>query len=94
MKFCRRLDLYFAGFCVLLCLSARPAVADQQPYSYQPKPCNNSFSQAQEIDLGKKAEQQVTKQMKVLPDSSPITKYVQRVGACAHGRVQACHMGP
>lgn len=77
-----RMNVYFAGYCLLLCLTALPAsVAAQQTYSYLPKTCDNAFTPAQEIEVGKKAEQQVEKQMKVLPDSSPITKYVQRLGA-------------
>lgn len=56
-----------------------PALAATEPY-YQPHYCNNAFTYKQEIAEGKKAAQQVYKQMKVLPDSSPITQYVQSVG--------------
>ncbi len=75
-----KFQLYLAHGCLLLCFAARPAVAVREPY-YQPHYCNNAFTYPQEIAEGKKAEQQVYKQMKVLPDSSPITKYVQKVGA-------------
>lgn len=34
----------------------------------------------QEIQMGQQAEQQVRRQLPVLPDSSPITQYVQRLG--------------
>lgn len=47
----------------------------------QPPPCKNSFTPDREIAEGKKAEAQVYKQMPVLPDSSPVTQYVQQLGA-------------
>lgn len=47
----------------------------------QPTPCKNSFTPDREIAEGKKAEAQVYKEMPVLPDSSPITQYVQKLGA-------------
>jgi len=82
----RGLHLQLVGLCFLFCLAAgtaavaQPSSADRLPY-YQPHYCKNAFSYAQEIEIGKKAEQQVRKQMKVLPDSSPIAKYLQQVGA-------------
>lgn len=60
-------------------IATRPAAAVQEPY--QPHYCKDAFSYSQEIAEGRKAEQQVYKQMKVLPDSSPITQYVQQLGA-------------
>lgn len=44
-------------------------------------PCKNSYSPEQQIQLGQKAAQQVYTQMPVLPDSSPVTNYVQQLGA-------------
>jgi Zn-dependent protease with chaperone function len=46
----------------------------------QPPPCKNAFTVDREIAEGKKAEQQVYKTMPVLPDSSPVTQYVQQLG--------------
>ncbi len=43
-------------------------------------PCKNSYSPEQQIALGQKAAKQVYAEMPVLPDSSPITKYVQSLG--------------
>src|SRR6185437_15557373 len=43
-------------------------------------PCKNSYTPQQQIELGKKAAQQVYAQMPVLPDSSPVTKYIQKLG--------------
>ena len=47
----------------------------------QPAPCKNSFTPDREIAEGKKASAQVYKTMPLLPDSSPVTQYVQHLGA-------------
>src|SRR6266704_3493440 len=39
------------------------------------------FSQEEEIQLGKQNASDVMKQMPVLPDSDPVSQYVQRLGA-------------
>ncbi len=67
-----------AALVVVLALvtGAPPAFA-----RFQPQPCKNSFSPQQEIALGKKAEAQVYQQMPILPDSSPVSQYVQQLGA-------------
>jgi Zn-dependent protease with chaperone function len=44
------------------------------------QPCKNSFSPEQQIELGRKAEQQVYKEMPVLPDSNPVSQYIQQLG--------------
>jgi Peptidase family M48 len=44
------------------------------------QPCKNGVAPKQQIELGQKAAQQVYQQMPVLPDSSPVTKYVQALG--------------
>src|SRR5450432_1194261 len=44
------------------------------------QPCKNSIAPDQQIALGQKAVAQVYQQMPVLPDSSPIAKYVQALG--------------
>ena len=43
-------------------------------------PCKNNIPPEQQISLGQKAVQQVYKQMPVLPDSNPVTQYVQQLG--------------
>jgi hypothetical protein len=43
-------------------------------------PCKNNYTPAQQIELGNKAKAQVYREMPVLPDTSPITKYVQQLG--------------
>ena len=41
---------------------------------------NNSISPEQEIELGRQAAQEVERQLPLLPESSPITRYVQQLG--------------
>ena len=43
-------------------------------------PCKNHFSPEQQIQLGDKAKAQVYKQTPLLPDSSPMTEYISRLG--------------
>jgi Zn-dependent protease with chaperone function len=47
---------------------------------FQPQPCKNAYTTDQEIAEGQKAAAQVSKQMPVLPDSSPVTQYIQQLG--------------
>ena len=46
-----------------------------------PNPGNAPMSHDQQIQLGLKASEQVYQQMPVLPDSSPETQYIRRLGA-------------
>jgi len=46
-----------------------------------PNPGNPGWTKEQQIELGFQTAAQVYKQMPVLPDSSPVTQYVQRLGA-------------
>jgi Zn-dependent protease with chaperone function len=48
---------------------------------YTPHPCKNAFTEQQEITEGNKAAQEVYKQMPVLPESDPVSRYVQQLGA-------------
>ncbi len=43
-------------------------------------PCKNNLTPEQQIQLGHKAARQVYKEMPVLPDSSPVTAYIQQLG--------------
>jgi Zn-dependent protease with chaperone function len=62
---------------VLLCVPAS-AVSPSTPQL--PVPPKVSMSRDQQRKLGLRAAAEVYKQMPVLPDSSPITQYVQRLG--------------
>ncbi|HEV2274928.1 MAG TPA: M48 family metalloprotease [Acidobacteriaceae bacterium] len=48
---------------------------------FQPVTCKNRFTEQQEIAEGKKVAAQVYQQMPVLPDSSPVSQYIQQLGA-------------
>src|SRR5580658_7121738 len=62
---------------LLLILSiAAPACAQ-----FKPVTCKNSFTQQEEIQAGDKVVAEVYKQVPVLPDSDPITRYVRQLGA-------------
>jgi predicted Zn-dependent protease len=43
-------------------------------------PCKNNYSPEQQIELGNKVRAQVYREMPLLPDSSPITQYIQQLG--------------
>ena len=51
------------------------------PARVQPSRGFDMFSSQEEVQAGQQASQQVRKQLPVLPDSSPVTQYVQRLGA-------------
>ena len=59
----------------LLLTAATPAFARFQPVS-----CRNSFTPQQEISEGNKVVLEVYKQMPVLPDNDPVSRYVQQLG--------------
>lgn len=44
-------------------------------------PCHNNYSPEAQVQLGEQSKAQVYKQMPVLPDSNPVSQYVQRLGA-------------
>ncbi|HEX3572311.1 MAG TPA: M48 family metalloprotease [Acidobacteriaceae bacterium] len=46
-----------------------------------PPPCKNGFTREQEITEGAKVAAQVYKQMPVLPESDPLSRYVAQLGA-------------
>lgn len=47
---------------------------------YQPTTCHNAYTQQQEIEAGDKIVAEVYRQMPVLPDSDPVSRYVQSLG--------------
>ncbi|MBV9669569.1 MAG: M48 family metalloprotease, partial [Acidobacteriales bacterium] len=65
---------------VLLAASVLAAGARVAPARVELAPCKNNYSPQQQIELGQKAKEQVYRQMPVLPDSSPITQYIQQLG--------------
>jgi hypothetical protein len=61
------------------CIAAAPAIA-QRGAPVLPDPGNPSMTRNQQQKLGLQVAREVYKQMPVLPDSSPLTKYVQKIG--------------
>ena len=51
------------------------------PARVEPSHGFDMFSSQEEVQAGQQASEQVRKQLPVLPDSSPVTQYVQRLGA-------------
>jgi beta-barrel assembly-enhancing protease len=66
---------------ILVSLLAVLAAAPAHARFMQPAPCKNAFTTDREIAEGKKTAAQVYKDMPVLPESSPVTQYVQQLGA-------------
>lgn len=64
-----------AAMAAALMFSGAPAWA-----VFQPPVCKNSFTEQQEITEGNKVAAQVFQQMPVLPDSSPVSRYVSQLG--------------
>ena len=48
---------------------------------YRPTQGSNAFSREQELQAGQEASADVLKKMPVLPESDPVTQYIQRLGA-------------
>lgn len=67
-----RHTLALLAFCLTLPITAQV---------YQPTTCRNAFSPQQEIAEGDKVAAEVYKQMPVLPDNDPVSRYIQQLGA-------------
>src|SRR3954463_10617075 len=65
---------------VALTLALAIAAPELVEARVQPTTGRDSFSEEQEIQVGREAAADVYKKMPVLPDSDPLTKYVQRLG--------------
>lgn len=75
----RHIRLYIPVTALLLAvlISAPPEVFAR----YQPTHGSDMYTAEQEIQIGQQAAAQTNRQYPVLPESSPITQYVQRIGA-------------
>jgi beta-barrel assembly-enhancing protease len=65
-------------FLLLVTVNGWPAASKAAPQ--MPNPGSASMSRQQQQQLGLQAAAEVYKQMPVLPDSSPVTQYVQQLG--------------
>ncbi|MBI2679291.1 MAG: M48 family metalloprotease [Candidatus Koribacter versatilis] len=62
---------------ILALAIAAPQLAEAR---FQPTSGSNAFSEEQEVQLGKEAAADVYRKMPVLPDSDPLSRYVQQLG--------------
>jgi Zn-dependent protease with chaperone function len=67
---------YFARYLAILLIGGIAA-----PARVEPSHGFDMFSTQEEVQAGQQASDQVRKQLPLLPDSSPVTQYVQRLGA-------------
>jgi len=75
-------------FAAFLCLLIACPIAFAQGEPQLPDPGNVAgITKDQQIQLGQQAKAEVYKQMPVLPDSSPVTQYVQQLGKKLEGSI-------
>ena len=75
----RRHSFFVRGIAVAMMFSLlAPPLLEAR---YQPKPAWNLFSRDQEVQVGKESAAEVEKQLPLLKDSDPVTRYVQQLGA-------------
>jgi beta-barrel assembly-enhancing protease len=70
----------FAVFLTMLVSCATHNIVQAPTGRFQVQPGYNQYSPEQDIEIGRQASAEVIRQMPVLPDSSPATKYVQELG--------------
>lgn len=72
----KRPSFFLARYLPLLLIACMPA-----PARVEPSHGFDMFSSQEEVQAGQQASEEVRKQLPLLPDSSPITQYVQHLGA-------------
>lgn len=85
---------YRAILVVLITLLTVPSWAVEPSVPQLPNPGNPGMSREDQEKLGLKAMGEVYKEMPVLPDSSPLTQYVQRLGAKLVKQIPAQYSWP
>lgn len=48
---------------------------------FKPSTSSDAFTRAQEVQIGQQTAAEANKKLPLLPDSDPITQYVQQLGA-------------
>src|ERR1043166_7521674 len=76
----RTSSIYRATAILLMMMLVVPSGAVSQTTPQLPNPGSGGMSREEQQKLGLQAAAEVYKQMPVLPDSDPITQYVQRLG--------------
>jgi Zn-dependent protease with chaperone function len=79
---------------LLVLLIAAPELLAVATAPELPNPGSAPLSRDQQIQLGLQTEAEVYKQMPVLPDSSPVTQYVQQLGRKLVAQVPQQHTWP
>ena len=79
---------------VLALLIVRPAWTATPAAPQLPDPGSAGISREQQEQLGKQAMAEVYKQMPVLPDSSPQTRYIRQMGEKLAGVIPSEHSWP
>ena len=77
----QRTRALLTGLTLALCLGCSTKNIVQAPTGrFEIQPAFNQYSPEQDVELGRQATAEVNRQMPVLPDSNPVTKYVQQLG--------------
>ncbi len=66
--------------CVVVTVFAGGILTKPAEARFQPTPCKNPYTSQQEIQLGLQAMKQVYQQQPILPDSDPVSRYVESLG--------------
>ena len=91
LKFANRAPIFLFLTALALILGCATRNIVQAPTGrFVIQPTFNQFSPEQDIELGRQTAAEVNHQMPVLPESSPVTKYIQRLG----GELAAHAPGP
>ena len=89
-----RRSLLSRALAVLLALTFFVAQSVAQSEPVLPDPGNPGISRDEQIQVGQKAKGEVYQQMPVLPDSNPVTQYVQQLGKRLERVIPAQHSWP
>jgi Zn-dependent protease with chaperone function len=76
-----RVAIRFPAKAVALALAIAMTVPQTLEARFKPSSSSDAFTQAQEIQIGQQTAAEISKKLPLLPDSDPITKYVQQLGA-------------
>ncbi|HYX69159.1 MAG TPA: M48 family metalloprotease, partial [Terriglobales bacterium] len=89
-----RRSLLSRTLAVALALTFLVAQSVAQSEPVLPDPGNPGVSRDEQIQVGRKAMGEVYQQMPVLPDSSPVTQYVQQLGKRLERVIPSQHSWP
>ena len=77
----QRTRALLTGLALALCLGCSTKNIVQSPTGrFEIQPAFNQYSPEQDVELGREATAEVNRQMPVLPESNPVTRYVQQLG--------------